>query len=140
MQLNIKKSSVMWFKPHAQLSTLPPDFMIDSEPLSVVTSQKYLGITFDGKLDWLVPFVRNCLFIYSGLSNSHRISLPTEVIKMLIDSLVLSRLIYAMRVWGPLISQFDIRIYNVYTTGAFASLPLLESLIMSQSIVLNFTG
>ena len=28
---------------------------------------------------------------------------------MLINSLVLSRLMYALTVWGPLLSQFDIR-------------------------------
>jgi len=60
--------------------------MIDGMPLSVVTSQKYLGISFDGKLDWSAHISAICriyLFIYSA----HRKSLPTEVIKIMIDSL-----------------------------------------------------
>jgi len=34
--------------------------------------------------------------------NSYGHSLPTEVIKMLLDSLVLSPLIYALPVWGTM--------------------------------------
>ena len=49
MRFNTEKSSVMWFQPHALSSTLPPEVQIDGIPLS--TSQKYLGITFDNKLD-----------------------------------------------------------------------------------------
>jgi len=112
-------------------------------PLSVVTSQKYLGITFDSKLDWSAHISAICkkMSFYLFWINSHRKSLPTEVIKMLIDSLVLSRLMYALPVWGPLLSQFlTFGVYNTYTTGAFASLTLLESLIISQSIALNYTG
>ena len=40
--------------------------------------------------------------------NPRRKTLPTEVIKMLVDSLVLSHLIYALLVWGPLLSQSNI--------------------------------
>ena len=36
--------------------------------------------------------------------NSYRRSLPTEVIEMLIDSLVLSRLINALPVWGTMLT------------------------------------
>ena len=76
----------------------------------VVISQKYLGITFDNKLDWsaLVSAICEKMSFYLFWINSHKKSLPTDVIKMLIDSLVLSCLIYALPVWGPLLSQFDI--------------------------------
>ena len=50
----------MWFKPRTQLSTLPPDFMIDGVPLTVVTFKKYLGITFDSKLDWTAHISAIC--------------------------------------------------------------------------------
>ena len=39
---------------------------------------------------------------------SHRRVLPSEVIKMLIDFLVLSRFTYALPVWGPMLSKFQL--------------------------------
>ena len=91
---------------------------IDDVPLSTVASQKYLGITFDNKLDWSTHVAAICktmsfylllllfIIIINTLQfwiNSHKKSLPTEVIKMLVDSLVLSCLIYAFTGLGSFI-------------------------------------
>ena len=82
----------MWFQPCALSNTLPPEVKIDDVPLSTVASQKYLGITFDNKLDWSTHVAAICktMSFYLFWINSHRKTLPTEVIKMLVDSLVLS--------------------------------------------------
>ena len=101
-------------------NVLPPKVRVDDVPLSVVTSQKYLGITFDNKLDWSVHVSAICkkMSFYLFWISSHQKCLPTEVIKMLIDSLVLSRLIYALPVWGPLLSQSDIhRLQRLHNWG-----------------------
>ena len=117
--------------------------MIDGVPLTVVTFQKYLGITFDSKLDWTAHISAICkkMSFYLFWINSHRKSLPTEVIKMLIDSLLLSCLMYAHCQSGVLYYlSLTFSICNFYTTGAYALLHPLENLTMSQSNALNFTG
>ena len=49
---------------------------------------------------------------------SHRKALPSEVIKMLIDSLVLSRFTYALPVWGPMLSKFQLnRLQHLHNWG-----------------------
>ena len=127
MRFNTKKSSVMWFQPRALSNTLPPEVKIDDVPFSTVASQKYLGITFDNKLDWSTHVASICktMSFYLFWINSHRKSLPTEVTKMLVDSFVLSRLIYALPVWGPLLSQSNThrlqRLHN-WGVGITASL------------------
>ena len=50
MQLNIKKSSIMWFSVKRSVVSMP-SIMVNNVPLSSVQKQKYLGITFDTKLN-----------------------------------------------------------------------------------------
>ena len=53
---------------------------------------------------------------YLYLINFHSKSLPSEILKMLVDSLVFSRLHYALPVWGPAVHQNSLsrinRLYN----------------------------
>ena len=79
----------MWFQPCALSNTLPPEVKIDDVPLSTVASQKYLGITFDNKLDWSTHVAAICktMSFFLFWINSHRKTLPTEVIKMLVDAI-----------------------------------------------------
>ena len=64
MHLNTEKSSVMWFKPCNQSNVLLPEVKIDGMPLSEVTSQKYLGITFDNKLDRSAHVSAGCSIVF----------------------------------------------------------------------------
>ena len=63
MHLNTEKSSVTWFKPRNQSNLLPPEVKINGIPLSVVTSQKYLGITSDNKLNWSAHVSVGCSIV-----------------------------------------------------------------------------
>ena len=120
MQLNIEKSSIMWFRPRSLLTVSPPDVVVDSTPLRPVSTQKYLGVIFDDRLDWSAHVAAVCkkVSFYLFWINSHRKNLPSEVIKMLIDSLVLSRLSYALPVWGPMLSKSQLnRLQNLHNWG-----------------------
>jgi len=79
------------------LSSSPPDISIDGAHLQVVDNQKYLGVSFDNTLQWSAHVSEVCkkMSFYLFWIKSYQHSLPTEVIKMLINSLVQSRLIYA---------------------------------------------
>ena len=50
MQLNIEKSSIMWFQNHSLSHISSPDVVVDGAPLRIVTTQKYLGVIFDNHL------------------------------------------------------------------------------------------
>jgi len=73
----------------------------------MVDNQKYLGVIFDDTLQWSKHVLEVCkkMSFYFFWINSYRHSLPTEAIKMLIDSLVLSRLIYALPVWSTMLTS-----------------------------------
>ena len=122
MRLNIEKSSIMWFQNHS----LSPDVVVDGAPLRIVTTQKYLGVTFDNHLKWSSHVAAVCkkASFYLFWIASHRKALPSEVIKILIDSLVLSHFTYALPVWGPMLSKFQLnRVCNICTIGECVSLP-----------------
>ena len=69
--------------------------------------QKYLGVTFDTNLNWSshVASVCRSMSYYLHLINCHVKSLPSDIIKMLVESLVFSCYTYALSVWGPAIHQ-----------------------------------
>ena len=106
MKFNLNKSNVMWFDVK-RLATSPPPILLNSVPLSSVQKQKYLGVTFDTTLNWSshVASVCRSMSYYLHLINCHVKSLPSDITKMLVESLVFSRYIYALSVWGPAIHQ-----------------------------------
>ena len=91
MKLNFKKSNVMWFGVKRLAASLP-SIMLDSVPLSAVQKQKYLGVTFDTNLNWYshVASVCRSMSYYLTLIKRHVNSLPSDIIKMLMESLVFS--------------------------------------------------
>ena len=105
MRLNADKSSVMWFRPQTLVGAPPPDVKINDICLTHVKVQKYLGIVFDDQLQWLnhVSAICKKISFYLFWINSFRNNLPSSVIKMLIDSLVLSHINYALPAWGPML-------------------------------------
>ena len=60
MQLNIKKSCVIWFHTHRQRNQTYPDIMVDNAKLQVATKQKYLGLMSDSTLSWSDQDSRTC--------------------------------------------------------------------------------
>ena len=103
MRLNAQKSSIMWFssKRAADVSCLP--ISINGSPLHHVETQKYLGIIFDNKLQWGAQLNNVCKQIsyYLYMLGLHRRSLTFDVLKMLSESLIFSRINYVLPVWGP---------------------------------------
>ena len=69
----------------------------------MVTQQKYLGLVFDSQLSWFshVSGVCKKMSYYHYLLNSHLHVLKNNIMKLLLDSLVLS---HALPVWGPSLS------------------------------------
>ena len=62
----------------------------------------YLGITIDSNLTWAYHVAMLCLQEDSTLSiliGCHQKVLPINIIKILIDSLMLSHFVYGLPVW-----------------------------------------
>ena len=104
MKLNVAKSSVMWFGSKVSVTEQISVVYVGDIPLKPVSTQKYLGVVFDNQLRWDSHVSTVCKKISYYLL-SHYKHMPNDVIKLLIDSLVLSRLTYALPVWGPAISK-----------------------------------
>ena len=102
MKLNIAKSSLMWFKSKRGVSAHPSVF-IDGHQLQEVEKQKYLGVVFDNKLQWgpQVDYICKKASYFLYLLSIHHRSLTYDILKMLTESLILSRFDYALPVWGP---------------------------------------
>ena len=83
MRLNVKKSSIMWFSPKQASSVVLPPILVDGYQFQNIDKQKYLGILFNKNLQW-------GLFTFAEPS--------PQVFKMLTESLILSRIDYALPV------------------------------------------
>ena len=92
---------------HRQRNQTYPEIMVDNVKLQVATKQKYLGLMFDSTLSWSDQVSRTCqkMSYYLHLINRHRHVLPACLIKLLMDSLVMSHIQYALSVWGPSLTQ-----------------------------------
>ena len=142
MCLNIEKSSVMWFRPRSLVNSPLEDIVVDGTCLNTVKTQKYLGITFDDSLQWAHHTSAICkqLSFYLFWINFHRRDLPDAVIKMLVDSLVLSRINYALPAWGLTLSGALIQCIQRLLNWGFVLLHHCESLTMFLLTELDSVG
>ena len=98
---------MMWFSvKSSKSSTVVPPTLLEGTPLVNLSKQKYLGITIGSNLTWAshVAYVCKKMTYYLYLIGCHRKVLPSNVIEMLIDSLVFSHYVYGLPVWGPSLS------------------------------------
>ena len=82
---------------------------------------------------------KSCLIIYSGLFQSANF-LSSFVIKMLIDSLVLSRLDYALPVWGPPLSEAFINCLHAKTLELGSSQVRITKLLRKYDHISHHLG
>ena len=111
MKLNSSKSCVMWFSTRRQKSQHPPpDIVINHLTLPMTNKQKYLGLVFDSQLTWSDQVSNMCtkMSYYLHLIYTNKFVLPDNIIKLLLESLVMSHLIYALPVWGTSLTQQSI--------------------------------
>ena len=82
----------MWFPVGSKHNDAQPQILIDNHRLSRVTKQKYLGVIFDEKLNWsshVAAICKRMTFCLYQISHHSR-SLPSDVLKLLMESLVSS--------------------------------------------------
>ena len=65
MQLNVKKSCVMWFSTTQHRNSEPfPDIKFDNITLCTTNKQKYIGLVFDSQLRWCEQVANVCKMSY----------------------------------------------------------------------------
>ena len=116
MHLNIEKSSVMWFRPRSLVNSSLEDIVVDGTCLNTVKTRNILGLLLMTRCNGhniATSVICKQPSFYLFWINSHRRDLPNAVIKMLVDSLILSCINYALPAWGPTLSGALIQ-FNVY--------------------------
>ena len=120
MEVNVRKSNLMWFNVCSIRSFKSPPISLNGSLLSQVSTNKYLCVHIDEHLKcnthvtYLCKHMAYCLYL---ISYHHKVLL-TFILKMLVESLVLSHLNYALPVWGPALAHDLLaRLVKMYNCG-----------------------
>ena len=104
MKIKFKKSSVMWCRvSNCSAGISYPPISINGIELTVTEKQKYLGLIFDCGLSWTHHVVNVCskMSYYLYLLSTHRHVIGYNLMKLLLESPLLSNLSDCVTVWGP---------------------------------------
>ena len=106
MEVNVRKSNVMWSNVRSIKGFKSP-LILNWSPLSQVSTHIYLVVQIDEHLKWNshVSYLCKRMAYYLYLISRHHKVLPMFILKLLVESLVLSHLNYALPVWGPALSH-----------------------------------
>ena len=94
----------MWFSvPGHHKTVWLPSIYVDNIPLSVVFKQKYLRLMLDDALSWSHQVSKVCQLMsyYLYLLNKQKLIIKMDLLKLLIENLVFSHVLYCLPVWGP---------------------------------------
>jgi len=98
------------FTPGLKTQHPLPNIMINHTILQTTSEQKNQGLVFDSRLTWNDQVSNGCTKIsyYLYLINVNKSVLPDKIIKLLLESSVMSHLNYALPVWGTSLTQQSI--------------------------------
>ena len=140
LSLNVSKTKYMIFH-HRQrkIDEFIPDIRINDSPIERVTDFNFLGLQIDQHLNWNAHIQKcsNKISRTLGVMNRLNRYLPTKILRVLYDSLVLPHLQYVILSWGSKLSRLSklqkraIRVvtcskFNAHTEPLFKSLNLLK--------------
>ena len=140
LSLNVSKTKYMIFH-HRQrkIDEFIPDIRINDSPIERVTDFNFLGLQIDQHLNWNAHIQKcsNKISRTLGVMNRLKRHLPTKILRVLYNSLVLPHLQYAILRWGSKLSRLSklqkmaIRVvtcskFNAHTEPLFKSLNLLK--------------
>ena len=140
LSLNVSKTKFMIFHHHQRnIKTITPTLKINCEPVERVTEFKFLGLTIDENLSWEphIQKISNKIARTLGIMCRLKNFLPTDILRILYNSLILPHLQYSILSWGFKRGRLEklhkraIRIisntkYNSHTDPLFKKLNLLK--------------
>ena len=101
LSLNLKKTKCMFF--HNQQRNFDPfDIIINGVKIDVVDSHKFLGLTLDKHLNWMLHIKSISLKISKTIGSIYRLKcfFPKNILRILYCSLILPFISYGILVWG----------------------------------------
>ena len=137
---NVSKTKYMIFHHHQRnIKTITPTLKINCEPVETVTEFNFLGLTIDENLSWKphIQKISNKIARTLGIMCRLKNFLPTDILRILYNSLILPHLQYSILSWGfkrgrlEKLQKRAIRIisnikYNSHTDPLFKKLNLLK--------------
>ena len=140
LSLNVSNTKYMIFH-HRQrnIDEFIPDIRINDSPIERVTDFNFLGLQIDQHLNWNAHIQKSSNKISRTLGVMNRLKryLPTKILRVLYNSLILPHLQYGILSWGFKLSRLSklrkraIRVitcgkFNAHTEPLFKSLNLLK--------------
>ena len=99
LSLNVKKTKCMIFHyRQRKMDNLIPNLKINSEPIERVTEFNFLGFTIDEHLNWSphIQKVSNKISRTLGIMNRLKRFLPTNILRLIYNSLILPYFQYSI--------------------------------------------
>ena len=110
LSLNVKKTKFMIFHyRQRKIDNLIPNLKINSEPIERVTEFNCLGLTIDEHLNWPphIQKVSNKISRTLGIMNRLKRFLPTNVLRLIYNSLILPYFQYSILTWGFKVGRLE---------------------------------
>ncbi|MEE8341453.1 MAG: reverse transcriptase family protein, partial [Candidatus Neomarinimicrobiota bacterium] len=101
LSLNLEKTKFMVFhKPQKQVQNL--DLRIMDNPIDRVENFTFLGLTLDYQLNWKTHIMKTSAKISKviGIMSRLKHTLPSEILSMIYNSLILPHINYSLLSWG----------------------------------------
>ena len=141
LSLNVKKIKFRIFHHYQRnINNITPRLKINSETIEKVSEFNFLGLTIDEHLSWKshVLKISNKIARTLGIMCRLKNFLPTHVLRILYNSLILPHLQYSILAWGFRMGRLDklqkraVRIitrskYNSHTDPLFRKLNLFKA-------------
>ena len=140
LSLNVKKTKfTIFYYRQRKIDNLIPNLKINSEPIERVTEFNFLGLTIDEHLNWSphIQKVSNKISRTLGIMNRLKRFLPTNILRLIYNSLILPYFQYSILTWGFKVGRLEKlqkravciitnSSYNVHTDPLFKKVNLLK--------------
>lgn len=102
LSLNAAKTKFMMFRYPQKIISNVPNLMINNSPIGRVTEFNFLGLVINEFLTWTnhISKIGNKISRTVGIMNRLKRILPTNILKLMYDSLILSQLQFGITAWG----------------------------------------
>ena len=110
LSLNVRKTKYMICHHYQRnITNISPTLKINCEPIERVTEFNFLGLTIDEHLSWKphIQKISNKIARTLGIMCRLKNFLPTEILRILYNSLILPHLQYSVLSWGFKMGRLD---------------------------------
>ena len=142
LSLNLSKTNYIIFRTRKRrVPTNLPEILIDDAIINKVDNVKFLGVTINEYLDWSthISVISKSVARSVGILSKLKFILPSNILKLIYNSLILPHLSYCNHIWGNTFKSHLKKLHilqkksvRIITKSSFysASAPLFKSLLI----------